>query len=118
MKPTHYLKNKTIVVELSKNYVFQLCWKYFTEELPKTPEFSSASFCVVDGSKFENLDSLGMGSEIFLMGQKFIENGGKEFVLSGFSKEQLAILRLLAIDKNSFPRHFSSIKSAANFFDK
>ena len=115
MKPTHFLKNELLIVELPKNYAFQLCWEYFTEELPKANEFREANFCVVDGSKLETVDSLGMGSEIFLMGQKFVENGGKEFVLSGFLKEQINVLKFLAIEENNFPKHFASLKLATNF---
>ena len=115
MKPSHFLKDEVLIVELPKNYAFQLCWDYFTKELPKTNEFTEASFCVVDGTRLETIDSLGMGSEIFLMGQKFIENGGQEFVLSGFQKEQITTLKFLAIEENNFPKHFASLELATKF---
>ncbi|MBO6623215.1 MAG: hypothetical protein JJ892_15185 [Balneola sp.] len=115
MKPSHFLKDEVLIVKLPKNYAFQLCWEYFTIELPKTNEFSQAIFCVVDGSKLETVDSLGMGSEIFLMGQKFQENGGQEFVLSGFQKEQISVLKLLSIEDNTFPKHFASLELATKF---
>lgn len=115
MKPTHFLKDEVLIVELPKNYAFQLCWEYFTEELPKVNEFREANFCVVDGTKLETVDSLGMGSEIFLLRQKFVENGGKEFVLSSFQKEQIAVLKFLAIEENNFPKHFASLELATKF---
>ncbi|MEQ9089496.1 MAG: hypothetical protein RIE52_00310 [Balneola sp.] len=115
MKPSHFLKEEFLIVELPKNYAFQLCWEYFTEALPKANEFREANFCVVDGSKLETIDSVGMGSEIFILAQKFAENGGKEFVLSGFQNEQITVLKFLAIEENNFPKHFASLELATKF---
>lgn len=112
MKPSHYLKNQILVVEMPETYEFQEAWAYFQEELPKTEEFEEASFCIVDGSQFKYLGSLGMSSEIILFGQKFLASGGHDFLLSGFSEEVINVLKLLVDGKVKLPSNHDSLDSA------
>ena len=113
MKPAHYLKEKNLVVQLPEVYTFQRCWNYFCDEQPETKEFQDAEFCVIDGSRLERVDSLGMGSEMFIMGQS-----GKDFVFSGFQREQMLILKQLIVEKEKPSRFFDSLESAVNSFKK
>lgn len=118
MKPSHYLKNQTLIVILPETYEFQVLWKYFQEELPNTEEFEEANFCIVDGSQLKFLGNLGMSTEIILFGQVFLASGGREYLLSGFNYETLNVLKLLVNDRMIFPVNHDSLASALKTIDQ
>ncbi|GAB5407985.1 MAG: hypothetical protein BalsKO_03500 [Balneolaceae bacterium] len=95
MKPSHFLKEHTLVVKIPETYDFEEVWTYLKEELPACKEYEEANYCIVDGSEFKYLSSLGMSTEIILFGHKFLALGGIDFILCGFKKMLLITLSYL-----------------------
>ncbi len=116
MKLDLKLSGDILVITLPERYLFEEMWGNFTESIPERTDFKKSKYCIVDGSGFKELGSLGMGSEIFILRDKFIANGGIDFVLTGFDKHELFVLEKLVPEGKNLPKTFETLQQAEAYF--
>jgi hypothetical protein len=115
-KPTSFAHNNIFILRFPEEYAIEHVVPYMRRVVMPNTKFKNAKYLIVDYTKFEYMEYLGMGQEIVDLLDAFNKNGGKEYVFVIQDHDLEQVIKMLIEEK--FPKSFGSFEDAVEYLDQ